>query len=80
MRAGLLRICYWAIDSTTGERAELLAVASQGPDGRFDGVFSTDVRAIDAVLEMQAGDQWRPVRTRRVAPNTPGLLPTSDEI
>ena len=83
MRTGLLRIRYWAIDPDTGARAELLAESRQHGDGQYDGVFCTDPRAVDAVLEMRTGDrddQWLPVRTRRVPPGEPRLLPTSDEI
>ncbi len=81
MRAGLLRIRYWAVDASTGSRTELLAESVQRPDGGYDQVFSADPRAIDAVLEMHAeGDRWIEVRARRVPPGPPRLLPVSGEI
>jgi hypothetical protein len=80
VRAGLLRIRYWAIDSETGSRAELIAEATQRGDGGYDSVFSTDPRAIDAVLEMNSGDRWLAVRTRRVPAGAARVLPTGTEI
>ncbi len=81
MRAGLLRIRYWAVDASNGSRSELIAESMQRPDGGYDQVFSADPRAIDAVLEMRAdGDRWSEVRSRRVPPGPPRLLPASGEI
>ncbi len=81
MRTGLLRLRYWAIDPASGERAELLAEVLQRADGRYDRVYCTDGRAIDAVLEMFAGaDRWVSVRSLRVPPGAPRTLPSSSEI
>ncbi len=81
MRTGLLRLRYWAIDAVSGVRGELLAEVSQREDGGFDRVYSTDPRAIDAVLEMDAGaGRWVEVRSRRVPPGPPRALPSSSDI
>jgi hypothetical protein len=80
VRAGLLRIRYWAIDPETDARSELIAETVQRGDGGYDTVFCADSRAIDAVLEMRSGDEWMAVRTRRVPAGTARVLPTGAEI
>jgi hypothetical protein len=74
MRAGLLRVSYFAVDER-GQRAEALARVEQGSDGRFAEVFTSDPRAVDVVLELRDGDAWREVRAQRTAGGAPRVLP-----
>jgi hypothetical protein len=74
MRTGQLRLRYWALDDA-GHRIELLATVEQGPDGRFDEVFSADPRPLLAVLELRDGTDWREVRTRAIPGGAPRVLP-----
>ncbi len=82
MRAGLLRVRYWAVDESNGERVELVAETVQRDDGGYDAVLCGDPRAIDAVLELAAGaDRWIAVRVRRIPANAePRVLPTGAAI
>ena len=74
MRAGGLRVRYWALDAH-GARTELLATAEQGPGGHFAPVFTYDPRPVDVVLELRHGDEWREVRARSYPGGAARLLP-----
>lgn len=74
MRAGNLRVRYWAVDPD-GTRRDEIAIAEQEADGRFQNVFTSDPRAMDLALEMRDGETWREVRSRRIEGGPPRVLP-----
>lgn len=74
MRTGNLRVRYWAVDGD-GNRTDEIAIAEQESDGRFHGVFTSDARPMDAVLELRDGEAWREVRSRRIDGGAPRILP-----
>lgn len=74
MRAGLVRVQYWALDDA-GARVELIATIEQEADGSYARVFTADARPIERVLQLKDGDAWRDVRAERWPAGPPRVLP-----